>query len=72
MNGNPMQDKNLERADVKNAKSCILLTNKNSKDAIGMDHKNILIGLALKKYALDSIGNPNMRLCIQLIKPDSK
>ena len=53
-----------QRNQTKNSKSCILLTNKNSKDAIGMDHKNILIGLALKKYALDSIGNPNMRLCI--------
>jgi hypothetical protein len=33
-----------------NAKTCILLTNKNSKDAIGMDHKNILIGLAMKRF----------------------
>ena len=54
INGNPMLNKNLERADVRNAKTCILLTNKNSKDAIGMDHKNILIGLAMKKYVFDS------------------
>ena len=49
-----MLNKDLERADVRNAKTCILLTNKNSKDANGMDHKNILIGLAMKKYVLDS------------------
>ena len=54
INGNPMLNKDLERADVRNAKTCILLTNKNSKDANGMDHKNILIGLAMKKYVLDS------------------
>ena len=53
INGNPMLHKDLERSDVKNAKTCILLTNKNSKDANGMDHKNILIGLAMKKYVLD-------------------
>ena len=50
ISGNPMYNNNLARADVINAKTCILLTNKNSKDAIGMDHKNILIGLAMKKY----------------------
>ena len=54
INGNPMYNNNLERADVINAKTCILLTNKNSKDAIGMDHKNILIGLAMKKFFYSS------------------
>lgn len=49
-----MLHKDLERSDVKNAKTCILLTNKNSKDANGMDHKNILIGLAMKKYVLNN------------------
>lgn len=79
INGNPMLNKDLERADVRNAKTCILLTNKNSKDANGMDHKNILIGLAMKKYVLDSKqlnsrngSDPNMSLCLQLIKPESK
>jgi hypothetical protein len=80
INGNPMLNKDLERADVRNSKTCILLTNKNSKDAYGMDHKNILIGLAMKKYVLDSKmltttrggSDPNMSLCLQLIKPESK
>jgi hypothetical protein len=79
INGNPMYNNNLERADIINAKTCILLTNKNSKDAIGMDHKNILIGLAMKKYFYQSKksrgrnGNDfDMSLCMQLIKPESK
>ena len=37
-----------------------------------MDHKNILIGLAIKKYGFATTGNPNMKLCMQLIKPESK
>ena len=53
LNGNPMSDINLDRAGVKEARTCILLTNKNSKDAVSQDHQNILIGLAMKKYVFD-------------------
>ena len=72
INGNPIRRHSQQRADVKASKMCILLTNKNSKDAIGMDHKNILIGLALKKYVFEENGHYNMPLCMQLIKPESK
>ena len=64
--------KDLKRADTEKAKVCILLTNKNSTDPQGIDHKNILIGLALKKYVYATTGNSRMRLCMQLIKPVSK
>jgi hypothetical protein len=44
-----------------------------------MDHKNILYGLAIKKYIRDyfiqnpnSPCNPDICLCMQLIKPESK
>lgn len=78
LNGNPIMAKDLKRADTEKAKTCILLTNKNAHDPLGMDHKNILIGLALKKYVYDTIGGSasnasnNIRLCMQLIKPESK
>ena len=45
--------------------------NKNSKDYTLVDHKNILTGLAMKKYVNDETGD-NLRLCMQLIKPESK
>lgn len=48
------------------------MTNKNSRDAHASDHKNILTGLAMKKYILDQTGDINLRLCMQLIKPESK
>ena len=63
LNGNPITHKDLKRADTEKAKACILLTNKNAVDAVGVDHKNILIGLAIKKYVYDSNGK-NMRLCM--------
>ena len=72
INGNPLRNKSFERGQVKTAKTCILLTNKNSKDAIGVDHKNILIGLAMKKYVYEETGSANMPFCMQLIKPESK
>tara|TARA_B110000305_G_C19226025_1_gene532877 strand:+ start:64 stop:279 length:216 start_codon:yes stop_codon:yes gene_type:complete len=53
INGNPMISKNLQRAAIEKAKTCILLTNKNSRDATIVDHKNILTGLAMKKYIQD-------------------
>ena len=65
LNGNPIMAKDLKRADTEKAKTCILLTNKNAQDPLGMDHKNILIGLALKKYVYDTMGNStNIRLCM--------
>jgi len=51
LTGNPMEHKDLTRADTNLAKRCILLTNKNSKDAYAIDHKNILTGLSMKKFA---------------------
>jgi hypothetical protein len=38
INGNPIRNKSFERCKVKESKQCILLTNKNSKNAIGVDH----------------------------------
>lgn len=79
MNGNPMNPESFTHCDLINAKTCILLSNKNSKDPVGMDHKNILFGLAIKKYIRDyfienpkSPGNKDICLCMQLIKPESK
>lgn len=53
INGNPMMPESHIACDTIFAKTCILLSNKNSKDPVGMDHKNILIGLAVKKYIRD-------------------
>ena len=65
INGNPITSGGLIRADTEKAKTCILLANKNALDPEGVDHKNILIGLAIKKYVSDNNPrNSNMRLCM--------
>ena len=66
-----MNQMDLYRAAASEATTAILLTNRNSTDAFGTDHKNILIGLAMKKYVYDTKGS-HLRLCMQLIKPESK
>lgn len=73
LNGNPIDSNDMNRAVTEKAKVCILMTNMKTRDPIGMDHKNILTGLAIKKYVLDKTNKKvNMRLCMQLIKPESK
>jgi len=69
--GNAMHPFILKKVSCENAHRCIILTNKNSVDAQEIDHKNILIGLAIKKYVNEHTGR-NLRLCMQLIKPESK
>jgi hypothetical protein len=72
LQGNPMLDKDLKRAVATRAKACVLLTNKYVSDSYSADHKNILTGLAIKKYVHHNTGGDNMRLIMQLIKPESK
>lgn len=65
LNGNPINSGDLARAVTEKAKVCILMTNMKSRDPIGADHRNILTGLALKKYVLDKSNKQvNMRLCM--------
>jgi len=71
LNGNPMLEKDLKRAVITEAKVCVVLTNKYSSDPYSQDHKNILTALSIKKYVRHQTGK-DMRLSMQLIKPDSK
>jgi hypothetical protein len=53
------------------------MTDKNSQNSSEEDYKNILIALAVKKLVYDELkdtnsGNTNIKLCMQLIKPESK
>lgn len=66
-----MNQNDMERASLEQAETCIILTNKSASDPITVDHKNILQSLAMKKYCQDVTGR-NLRLCMQLIKQDSK
>ena len=53
------------------------MTDKNSQNSSEEDYKNILIALAVKKLVYDelkdtNLSNTNIKLCMQLIKPESK
>ena len=71
LQGNPMTERDMNRASSQWAKACILLTEKNTRDPVSADHKNILMGLAIKQYVFYEKGK-NIRLCMQLSKPESK
>ncbi|EGR28582.1 hypothetical protein IMG5_172560 [Ichthyophthirius multifiliis] len=71
--GNPMLERDLKRTSVHTSKACVLLTDKYITDSHSADHKNVLTALAIKKFVHHSTnGDNNIRLCIQLIKPESK
>lgn len=76
--GDPLEDEALIRAKTHQAHVCVLLTNKNSSNSSEEDYRNILIALAIKKFVYDMKKDQkddkeiNVRLCMQLIKPESK
>ncbi len=72
LRGNQMSERDLKRASAVQAKACVILTKKYANDSHIIDHKNILTGLAIKKYVNHYTGGKNMRLIMQLIKPESK
>lgn len=70
--GDPLEFDSMERAKAEEAEACILLTDKNSTNSSEEDYRNILIALSIKKFVYDKMNNSNVRLCMQLIKPESK
>lgn len=76
--GKVLDKQDLKRADIHRSNACILLVNKNSRCANEDDYKNILNALSIKKavYNLNKDGKDdeksNMRIIMQLLKPDSK
>ena len=71
LEGNPMNEKDLERADITKAKAIVILTDKYAIYPHEVDHQNIMLALYIKKFLLkkkiiDSI------VYLQLIKPENK
>ena len=71
LQGNPNQSKDLERAEIIDAKVSVIMTDKFSNQPHAIDHKNILLALSIKKYFLQNKKYDTI-LYIQLIKPENK
>jgi potassium large conductance calcium-activated channel subfamily M alpha protein 1 len=50
LQGDAMDSSDLLRADILNAKSCIIFTNKNSLDPYSGDHQSLLLATFIKKF----------------------
>ena len=50
LQGDPMNNNDLLRADILNAKSCVIFTNKNSMDPSSGDHQSLLLAIFIKKF----------------------
>ena len=71
LEGNPMNEKDLERADITKAKAIVILTDKYSLYPHDIDHQNILLALYIKKFLLKKKVNKST-IYLQLIKPENK
>jgi hypothetical protein len=72
LQGDPLEEKSLQRADANRANACIVLTDKYVNDPVAQDHKNILLGIAVKNFVSNNSNGKHIRICMQLIKPESK
>ena len=50
LQGDPMNDNDLLRCDILNAKSCIIFTNKDCIDPHSSDHRSLLLSIFIKKF----------------------
>ena len=50
LEGDPLNEKDLFRADVHKAKACIIFNDKNSKEPYSGDHQSIFLGIFIKKF----------------------
>ena len=58
LQGDPMKNSDLLRADILKAKSCIIFSNKNTKDPFSEDQRALLLAIFVKKfYYLSSLEN---------------
>eukprot|EP00744_Colponema_vietnamica_P002453 GILI01003843.1.p1 GENE.GILI01003843.1~~GILI01003843.1.p1 ORF type:complete len:913 (+),score=151.79 GILI01003843.1:165-2741(+) len=71
LEGRPMSDRDLRRASVHKAKTLIFLANKYASDPVEEDNSIILQALSMKKFVRSQY-HEDVRLCIQLIRPESK
>ena len=87
LEGDPLNEKDLLRADVHKAKACVIFNDKNSKDPYSGDHQSLFLGIFIKKFVynhnrdqsknditfteLMNYSNTSFHICLQLNKPDS-
>ena len=73
LQGNPMDENNLERVDLIKAKAVFILTDKYTQYPDIVDHNNILLALFMKKFLIKkNCLNNNSILYLQLIKAKNK
>lgn len=74
LQGNPLNHDHLLRCKAHQASCTIIMTNQFCNNHQSEDYKNILHAFAIKNYVRqNSVGvNKEMRICLQISKPDHK
>ena len=72
LQGNALLERDLKRASTVKSSAIVVLTHKHVSNPIVSDHRNILTAISVKKFVYNNANGKNVRLCLQLIKPESK
>lgn len=77
LQGSPLNHTDLQRCQAETAQCTIIMSNQFCKSHQSEDYKNILNAFAIKKYVKQMSkfapgGNPEMRVCLQIAKPEHK
>jgi len=70
--GNSLNHNDLERCKCEKSICVIILANKTANDQKNEDFKNIMKAFSIKNYANMKIGSPDIRVCLQLLLPETK
>jgi hypothetical protein len=68
--GNPLSERDLKRCQAEKAAGVLILCNKQSADPTKEDAKTLLRAIVIKRF-LKAHNNLSVRVCIQLLKPES-
>ena len=73
LQGDPMKNSDLLRADILKAKSCIIFSNKNTRDPFSEDQRALLLSIFVKKFyyltSLENLTNANNKEVDIIEKP---
>ncbi len=68
--GNPLSERDLKRCQAEKAAGVLILCNKHAADPAKEDAKTLLRAIVIKRF-LKAHDNTTVRVCIQLLKPES-
>ena len=72
LQGSALNHDDLRRCQVDKARCAVIMSNKFCQNHQTEDYRNILSAFAIKKYVKQLVPKKEMRICLQIAKPEHK